>query len=118
MTEIPTDEPAESAYQRHRPAPGSWLRSAAVWMYIFVTLTAIGTAVAAIALFTHTGQHCVANPYNDVYGTDVQDCTKTHPFVPAGLAVALSTIIQTTLFAVVGRLCNYLDATRKAQGSA
>jgi hypothetical protein len=87
-------------------AQASWL------MYALAVLSALGALIVGVALMTHTIPDCTANPYNDVYGLDLQDCVKRHPFVGVGVGALAGGLVQAAVLALVARLASVVDGLR------
>lgn len=99
-------------------ASSSGLQMAGNWMYLLAALAALGAVIIAVILIAHTVPQCTPNPYNDALGTNLQDCTKTHPWVGSGITAGVAGLIQAVVLGVVGRLCHVVDELRRAAAPA
>lgn len=90
------------------------LEGLGAFVNVIAVLVGVGALIGGIALIAHTGQNCIANPYNDVFGTDLSDCTKTHPFAGTGAALLVGGLLEAVVFATVARLCHIVATLRTA----
>lgn len=109
-TPVFSDEPTPGP-DPHEP---DGLRSASMALYVLAALVGLAAVIGGIMLLVHSVPLCTANPYNDAFGTDLQDCTNRHPFVGAGATVLIGGAIQAAVVAVVAYLCGAVATLRSA----
>lgn len=100
-TEPPPEPPASP-----RPTGASSLEGWGQFVMAIAFIAGVGGALGGILLMAHSIPHCFPNPYNDVFNSDLTECTgKDHPFVGAGAAVLVGSVIQGLVIGVLAKVC-------------